>query len=261
MPISRTFWRSASTTGWKSSRSLGEHREGARGVADPRLRQGGDRSTLRRIRRGSVEVRHLRGSSTADEVGDRESAPGEDSSDETSKVKIRFTDQAKLDIAAVAYYYEEHREGLGERFERAVIAAEKVIARSPEIYRASFRNRRRIFLRGFPTSSFTGSTKSKSLSEVASTRLEVLRSGRAATWDEQGRARGTFARRAAYFSSPASFRIRSFSSASFASAAFVSIWPSTAMPTYFCVTLRSSLKQGTFQKSRIVSIESANGAL
>jgi hypothetical protein len=65
-------------------------------------------------------------------------------------VKLRFTDQARLEIAAVAYYYEGHREGLGERFEGAVVAAEKVIARSPEIYRAAWRNRRRVFLRGFP---------------------------------------------------------------------------------------------------------------
>ena len=64
-------------------------------------------------------------------------------------MKLRFTDQAILEIAAVAYYYEEHREGLGERFERAVVAAGNVITRSPEIYRVVWRNRRRVFLRGF----------------------------------------------------------------------------------------------------------------
>lgn len=62
-------------------------------------------------------------------------------------------------------------------------------------------------------------------------------------------------------SRPASRRMRSFSSASLRSASSVSICPSTAWPTYLWVTFISSLNCGTFQKSRMLSIESAKGAL
>jgi plasmid stabilization system protein ParE len=65
-------------------------------------------------------------------------------------VRLRFTDLANQEIVAATSYYEEHREALGDRFERAVDVAVEVIAQSPERYRAYWKNHRRVFLRDFP---------------------------------------------------------------------------------------------------------------
>jgi len=64
-------------------------------------------------------------------------------------VTLRFTGQATQEIAAARSYYEERQAGLGLRFDGAMDAATKAIARSPEMYRASWKDRRRVPLKGF----------------------------------------------------------------------------------------------------------------
>jgi len=64
-------------------------------------------------------------------------------------VKLRFTDQAIQEIVAARSYFKERREELGHRFDNALSVATKTIAQSPERYQVFWKDRRRVFLKGF----------------------------------------------------------------------------------------------------------------
>ena len=68
--------------------------------------------------------------------------------------EVRFTEEAKDDLADAYEWYENRRSGLGEEFLTCFEASLHGLARSPKMYAKVYREFRRTIIRRFPYSIF-----------------------------------------------------------------------------------------------------------